>query len=57
MAKFAGTRQHVEFPQELAGLLVVPEYVARHVFDSRLVVALFSRIADDDDVAYDDRWG
>ena len=57
MAELAGTRDHVEFPQEIAGPGVIAENVAGNVLDARLVIALLAGIADDHDAIDDDRWG
>ncbi len=55
VAELTRPRNHVELPQELAGLEVVTEDVAGDVLDPGLVVALLGRVADDEDVVDDDR--
>ena len=55
MADLAGPRNHMELPQELAGLGIVGDDVARYVLLPRLVVTLLGGVADDDDVVHHDR--
>ena len=56
MAIFAGLRNDVELPQELAAAGVIAKDVAGHVLDAGLVITLFRRVAHHDHAVHYDGW-